>query len=98
MTKKWVCIYEISDHLPKFVIAKNTKCCCVNKKKFKRSKQHFFLEDFLTDLDNKLSTYNIKLSDQKNVNQDMMKLTSIFKSTLDKNAPMHPLSRKKRLS
>ena len=49
------------------------------KKKFKRFMKHVILEDFLTDLDNKLSTYSIKLSDEKNVNQDVLKLRSIFK-------------------
>ena len=44
--------------------------------------KHFILEDFLTDLDNKLSTYSIKLSDEKNVNQDLLNLTSIFKKLL----------------
>ena len=45
--------------------------------------KHFILEDFLTDLNNKLSTYSIKLSDEKNANQDVLNLTSIFKKTLE---------------
>ena len=70
--KSGVCIYEVSDHLPTFVIAKNTKCFSEKKIKFKRLMKHFILEDFLKDLDNKLSTYSIKLFDEKNVNQDVL--------------------------
>ena len=44
--------------------------------------RHFILADFLTNLDNKLSTYSIKLSDEKNVNQDVLNLMSIFKKLL----------------
>ena len=80
--KSGVCIYEVSDHLSTFVIAKNTKCLGEKKIKFKRFMKHFILEDFLTDLDNKLSTYSIKLSDGKNVDQDVLNLTSIFKKKL----------------
>ena len=57
--------------------------------------KHFILEDFLTDLDNKLSTYSIKLSDEKDVNQDVLNLTSILKK-IDKHAPMRPMSRKEK--
>ena len=77
--KSGVCIYEVSDHIPTFVIAKNTKCLDEKKIKFKRFMKHFILENFLTDLGNKLSTYSIKLSDEKNVNQDVLNLTYIFK-------------------
>ena len=58
--------------------------------------KHFILEEFLTDLDNKLSTYSIKLSNKKNVNQDVLNLTSIFRKPLDKHAPMRPMSRKEK--
>ena len=94
--KSGVCIYEVSDHLPTFVIAKNTKCFGEKKIKFKRFMKHFILEDFLTDLDNKLSTYSIKLSDETNVNQDVLNLTSIFKKTLNKHVPMRATNDQKR--
>ena len=74
--------------MPTLIIAKNTKCFGEKKIRFKRFMKHFILEDFLKDLDNKLLTYSIKLSDEKNVNQNVLNLTSIFKKTLDKHAPM----------
>ena len=36
------------------------------------------------------------MSDEKDINQDELNLTSIFKKTLDKHAPMRPMSRKEK--
>ena len=65
----------------------------LHKKRKSLNDLRSIFEDFLTDLD------NILLTDQKNINQDVLNLRSIFKSTLDKHAPTHTMSRKeKRLS
>ena len=53
------------------------------------------LEDFLLDLRNDQSKLNLK-PDKSNVNQDVINLTTVFNSVLDKHAPMRPMSRKEK--
>ena len=92
-----VCIFEISDHLPIFFIAKNVKCFSNKRTKFIRSLKNFNSESFVIDLQNKLSTIGAEV--ETNVNQDVANLTTMFNSVLDKHAPKRLMSRKeKRLS
>ena len=92
-----VCIFEISDHLPIFFIAKNVKCFSNKRTKFIRSLKNFNSENFVIDLQNKLSTIGAEV--ETNVNQDVANLTTMFNSVLDKHAPKRLMSRKeKRLS
>ena len=92
-----VCIFEISDHLPIFFIAKNVKCFSNKRTKFIRSLKNFNSENFVIDLQNKLSTIGAEV--EANVNQDVANLTTMFNSVLDKHAPKRLMSRKeKRLS
>ena len=92
-----VCIFEISDHLQIFFIAKNVKCFSNNRTKFIRSLKNFNSENFVIDLQNKLSTIGAEV--ETNVNQDVANLTTMFNSVLDKHAPKRLMSRKeKRLS
>ena len=57
--------------------------------------KQFKLEDFLLDLRNDLSKSNLK-PDKPNVNQDVINLTTVFNSVLDRHAPMRPMSRKEK--
>ena len=57
--------------------------------------KQFKLEDFLLDLRNDLSKLNLK-PDKSNVNQDVINLTTVFNSVLDRHAPMRPMSRKEK--
>ena len=92
-----VCIFEISDHLPIFFIAKNVKCFSNKRTKFIRSLKNFNSENFVIDLQNKLSTIGAEV--ETNVNQEVANLTTMFNSVLDKHAPKRLMSRKeKRLS
>ena len=57
--------------------------------------KQFKLKDFLFDLRNDLSKLNLK-SDKSNVNQNVINLTTVFNSVLDKHGPMRPMSGKKK--
>ena len=57
--------------------------------------KQFKLEDFLLDLRNDLSKLNLK-PDKSNVNQDVINLTTVFNSVLDKLASMRPMPRKEK--
>ena len=57
--------------------------------------KQFKLEGFLLDLRNDLSKLNLK-PDKSNVNQDVINLTTVFNSVLDKHAPMRPMSKKEK--
>ena len=91
--KSGVCIFEISDYFPTFFIAHRSKILHNNKTKFIRSMKQFKLEDFLLDLRNDLSKLNLK-PDKPNVNQDVINLTTVFNSVLDRHEPMRSMSRK----
>ena len=54
--------------------------------------KQFKLEDFLRNNSSKL---NLK-PDKSNVNQDVINLTTVFNSVLDKHTPMRPMSRKEK--
>jgi len=54
--------------------------------------KNFFLEDFLIDLNEKLS---VKL-DSVNIDNDVDNVSSIFMSVLDKHAPLRPMSRREK--
>ena len=90
-----VCLFEQSDHLPAFFIIPDTKSHLTNKPKYKRCMKDFDLEDFLIDLQEKFSKIDFK-STNTSVNNDVYSLTSIFKSTLDKHAPLTPMSRREK--
>ena len=57
--------------------------------------KQFKLEDFLLELRNNLSNLNLK-PNKSDVNQDVINLTTVFNSVLDKHAPMRPMSRKEK--
>ena len=97
-TLSGVSLFELSDHLPTFFIIPNTKSHLTNKLKYKRCRKNFDLEDFLIDLQENVSKIDFK-STNTSVNNDVYSLTSIFKSILDKHAPLIPVSgREKKLS
>ena len=86
-TLSGVCLFEFSDHLPTSFIIPNTKSHLTNKPKYKRCMKNCGLEDFLMDLQENLSKIDFK-STNTSVNNDVYSLTSIFKSILDKHAPL----------
>ena len=94
-TLSGVCLFELSDHLPTFFIIPNTKNHLTNKPKYKRCTKNFGLEDFLIDLQLNFSKIDFK-STNTIVNNDVYSLTSIFKSILDKHAPLTPMSRREK--
>ena len=52
-----------------------------------------FVTDFLIDLGSTLANYP-EINPNSSVNDDVSKLTSIFMKTLDKHAPLKPMSRR----
>ena len=93
--KSRVCIFEISDHFPTFFIAHRSKILHNNKTKFIQSMKQFKLEDILLYLRNDLSKLNLK-PEKSYVDQDVINLTTVFNSILDKHAPIRPMSRKEK--
>ena len=53
----------------------------------------FVTEDFLIDLGSTLENYP-EINPNSAVNDDVSNLTSIFMKTLDKHAPLKPMSRR----
>ena len=51
--------------------------------------KHFVLEDFVTDLNAKMSEIKLNYS-ETNVNIDVSNITLVFKSVLDIHAPLRP--------
>ena len=94
-TNSGVALFELSDHLPTFFMVRNTTCCVKNDTKFIRCMKHFVLEDFLTDLNAKMSEIKLNYS-ETNVNTDVSNITLAFKSVLDIHAPLRPQTRKKK--
>ena len=93
-----VCLFKLSDHLPTFITAKNINQSFKHISKYKRCMRFFILENFLIVMDASLSEIRSS-SSNTSINDDVTKLTNIFKTTIDKHAPLRPMSRKeKRLS
>ena len=93
--KSGVCMFEISDHFSTFFVAFRSKILHNNKTKFIQFMKQLNLKDLLLDLRNDLSKLNLN-PDKSNVNYDMINLTTVFNSVLDKHAPMRPMSRKEK--
>ena len=93
-----ICFYDISDHLPTFLVIKNLKGSIGTKPIFRRTMRNFVLEDFLTDLWEQLQAIEIT-NPNISVNKISQNLTSSSENVLNKHAPLQKLSRKeKRLS
>ena len=54
-----ICFYDISDHLPTFLVIKNLQGSIGTKPIFRRTMRNFVLEDFLTDLWEQLQAIEI---------------------------------------
>jgi len=61
--------------------------------KLKKCMKNFILQDFLIDLNEKLSKMQL---DSVNINTDVDNVSSIFMSVLDKHAPLRPMSRREK--
>ena len=92
--KSGVCIFEIFDFFPTLFIANRIAILYNNKTKFKRSMKQVKLKDFSLDFKISLSKLNKKPPAKSIVNQDVLNLTTVFSSVLDKHAPVRPLIRK----
>ena len=57
--------------------------------------KHFVLENFLTDLNAKMSEIKRNYS-ETNINTDVSNITLAFKSVLDIHAPLRPQTRKEK--
>ena len=92
-TKSGVCLFDISDHLPVFLILNNVKLATQTKIKFIRCMKKFNLDEFLIDLMLQLEGSYFE-SLQSSVNDDVQLLSVPFKSIIDKHAPSRTMSRK----
>lgn len=94
-----LCLFDISDHLPTFFIAKNIEASTYTKSIFKkRSMKTFNLEDFLTDLLKHLQNVE-SVTSTVTVNEMATSLSSAFDIILNKHAPLRTMTRReKRLS
>ena len=80
-----VCLFELSDHLPTFIIAKNMKQSLKHNSKYKRCMRYFNLDNFLIHMDASLSEIQTSFSNTS-VNDGVTKLTNIFKIVIDNTA------------
>ena len=87
--------YDISDHLPTFLVMKNLQVLDCNKPIFRRTMKNFVIENFLSDLQEELQTIEICNPDIS-VNSISQNLTSYFENVLDKHAPLQKLSQKEK--
>ena len=76
-------------------MVRNTTCGVKNDTKFIRYLKHFVLEDFLTDLNAKMSEIKLNYS-ETNVNTDVSNVTLAVKSVLGIHAPFRPQTRKEK--
>ena len=77
-TKSGVCLFDISDHLPVFLILNNVKLTTQTKIKFIRCMKKFNLDEFLIDLKLQLEGSNFE-SLVSSVNDDVQPLSATFK-------------------
>ena len=97
-TNSGVALFELSDHLPTFFMVRNTISCVKNDTIFICCMKHFILEDFLIDLNAKMSEIKLNYS-ETNVTTDVSNITLVFKSVLDihgLHAPLRPQTRKEK--
>ena len=94
-TNSGVTLFELPDHLPTFFMVRNTTCGVKNDTKFIGYLKHFVLEDFLTDLNAKMSEIKLNYS-ETNVNTDVSNVTLAVKSVLGIHAPFRPQTRKEK--
>ena len=87
--------YDISDHLPTFLVMKNLQVSNCNKPIFRRTKKNFVIKNFLSNLQEELQTIEISNFDIS-VNSISQNLTSSFKNVLDKHATLQKQSRKEK--
>ena len=58
-----ICFYDISDHLPTFLVMKNLQVSNCNKPIFRRTMKNFVIENFLSNLQEELQTIEISNPD-----------------------------------
>ena len=91
-TKSGVCISDISDHLPVFILIKKYRTSSKQERKFCRCWKKFDPDSFLLELNKSLESYSI--DQNADINDCFIKFMTIYVSILDKMAPYVQLSRK----
>ena len=92
-----ICLYDISDHLPIFLVKKNfNQPINSENAAYVRCMTSFDPLNFVEDLDNNLQDVrlNTSLSNTK-VDDNIVEFVTTFQSVLNKHAPFIKLSRKK---
>jgi len=80
--------FEISDHLPTFFCVRQGKCHIKKEKQFIRCMKKFALEEFLSDLEHKLSRIDFE-SKSTCVNDNVNNLITVFKDVLNLPRPIY---------
>ena len=89
-----ILLSDISDHLPVTVMVKDLKPTKVNLRFKKRSLKNFVPEEFLSELSMNFDSYNDEINEHKPVNLLFEQFIGIFKSVLNKHAPLKQMTRK----
>ena len=82
-----------SDHLPLILMLRNFQPTKLSYRTKKRSMKNVVPEDFLTELNEFLNVYFGGIKAQLPVNDSFEQFISIFKSVVDKHAPLKQMTR-----
>ena len=91
--------FQITDHLPVFSLIKNVKHFChkgLEKMIYRKKTKEINKTLFLTELENYLNSYFKIPSDGNQLDLMFVNFLSDLKATIDKQAPLQKISRKKR--
>ena len=93
-----ICLYDISDHLPIFLVKKNfNQSTNSENAAYVRCMKSFEPLNFVEDLDNNLQDVRLKTSlSNTKVDDNIVEFVTTFQSVLNKHAPFIKLSRKKK--
>ena len=91
-----ICLYDISNHLPTFLMIETLKHPALRKPSYKRSMKNFDIEDFLVDLHKHVENINVS-NPNTSVNSNATSLLSGFElDALNKHALLRPMSRREK--
>ena len=90
-----ICLYDISDHLPTFLMIETLKHPVLRKPSYKRSMKNFDIKNFLVDLHKHVENINVS-NPNTSVNSNATSLSSVFELALNKYAPPRPMSRREK--
>ena len=94
-----ICLYNISDHLPVFVMIKNCKSIISNDvAAYTRCMRNFNPELFLGDLNSKLHQIEENILIDNDIENNFQNFISFFLKLLNQHAPVKQLSRREKNS